>query len=81
MKKESFTIPESFLTQLQEFTTGYYLVTLNEHGEFCVHPYFPTPATAMALINFIEIDSGALQEGLRARASEEASGPQEEDED
>lgn len=81
MKKDSFKIPESFLNQLEEFTTGYYLVALNEVGEFTTHPYFPTPASAMALINFVEIDSSALQESLRIRATEEAMGSEGEDTD
>ena len=70
MKQESFKIPASFLGQLEEFTTGFYLVSLNEQGEFETNSYFPTPASAMALLNFLEVESGAMQESVRQRAIE-----------
>ena len=81
MKQDPFTLPPSFLNQLQEFTTGFYLVSLNENGEFNTHSYFPTPASAMALLNFLEVESGAMQEGIRAQASARALEEDEEGED
>jgi hypothetical protein len=68
MKQKPFKLPDSFTNQLQEFTTGFYLVTLNEAGEFETNTYFPTPASAMALLNFLEVESMALQENLRIQA-------------
>lgn len=81
MKPEAFKIPDSFLRQLEEFTTGFYLISINERGEFNTHSYYPSPAAAMALFNFIDIEADALQENLRLRALERINEDDEDSED
>jgi hypothetical protein len=66
----AFKLPGSFLKQLAEFTDGYYMVTINSEGEFETFSNFPTPVSAMAILNFLDVESGALQESIRQQAIE-----------
>jgi len=50
-------------------------------GEFETNSYFPTPASAMAILNFLEIESQALQENIRTNAIENLDEEDEEDEE
>jgi len=47
-----FMIPESFLTQLSEYTRGYVLLVCNEKGELYAHEAFDNPVIKLGLINF-----------------------------
>lgn len=72
MKKDSFELPKSFLTSLDEFTNGYFLVTLNEKNQFKVYlNYNNQEATELAMINFVDIYANSVQESIRQRAIED----------
>ena len=61
-KDHGFTIPESFLLQLSEYTRGYILLVCNERGELFAHEGYDNPVIKLGLINFGEVHiSAALQ--------------------
>jgi len=68
--KKPFKLPQSFLNQLGEFTRGYYLITVNDQNEFETFFHHDDEVTEMALINYVDIQSGALQDMMRNQASE-----------
>jgi hypothetical protein len=47
-----FLLPESFLTQLNEYTRGYMLLVCNEKGELYAHESYDNPVIKLGLINF-----------------------------
>lgn len=47
-----FSIPETFLTQLGEYTRGYMLLVCNEKGELYAHEAYDNPVIKLGLINF-----------------------------
>lgn len=51
--QSSFKLPKSFLSQLDEFTMGYVLVTVNEDGEFEVFVNTDNPVTKLGLSKFV----------------------------
>ena len=65
MSKEEdhgFMIPNSFLTQLGEYTRGYMLLVCNEKGELYSHESYDNPVIKLGLINFGEMHiAAALQ--------------------
>jgi len=63
-KPKSFKLPESFLSQLNEFTLGYMLVTVNEAGEFETFVKADNPLTRVALVKFTELVSDSLSQSL-----------------
>ncbi len=82
MKKDNFELPKSFLTSLDEFTNGYFLVTLNEQNQFKVFAnYNGQESTELAMINFVDIYAGAVQEGIRQQAIEDILNEEDPDED
>lgn len=70
-KQKPFQIPKAILSMLEECTTGFYLVSINENGEFDTHVYYPTPSAELSLINFVDIQSTAAQEILRHNVIED----------
>lgn len=69
MKNNSFELPKSFLTQLNEFTKGYFLVTLDENGMFKTYAdYNNNQSTELAIINYIDIYASSTQEAMRQDA-------------
>ena len=83
-KPNSFKLPQSFLSQLNEFTTGYLLVTVNEAGEFETFVKADAPVTRLGLVKFSEMLSQSLADSLDQVMSnpipEVAPTPDEEDE-
>jgi hypothetical protein len=77
MKK--FKLPVAFLNQLREFTNGYYLVTINENNGFETFVYYPDPISEMALLNFVDIQSTAVQDIIRQKAIDETDIDEDED--
>lgn len=73
MNSKKFKLPRAFLNNLAEFTTGYYLVTLDQDGNFEVHANYPNQSIELALINFIDIQSTMTQELLRQKAIDDNS--------
>ena len=63
-KPKSFKLPQSFLSQLNEFTLGYVLVTINEAGEFETFVRAENPMTRVALVKFTELMSDTLSQSL-----------------
>ena len=63
--KKPFKLPKAFLNQLNEYTNGYYLVTVNENMEFETHFNFPNELVQLGIINHIDIESSDFQEMLR----------------
>lgn len=60
--KNGFTLPESFLLQLEEYTRGYILFVCNEKGELYAHEAFDNPVIKLGLTNFAEMHVNAAQE-------------------
>jgi len=59
-----FMLPESFLSQLSEYTQGYILIVCNERGELFAHEAYDTPVIRMGLINFADMHINALQQHM-----------------
>jgi hypothetical protein len=68
MAKKGFRLPPEFLTQLNEFSRGYYLVVVNEVGEMESFEGYDNPAIRLALVNFIDAQASAMQQHLRNSA-------------
>ena len=62
-----FKLPQAFLNQLEEFTCGYHLVMVNAQGEFETFSWHPNKITELALLNYIDIQSTAVQAIIRQR--------------
>jgi hypothetical protein len=54
-----FMLPESFLTQLSEYTRGYMLLVCNEKGELYAHEAYDNPVIKLGLINFADMHISA----------------------
>jgi hypothetical protein len=79
-----FMIPETFLTQLGEYTRGYMLIVCNEKGELYAHESYDNPVIKLGLINFAEMHSAAALRHMHNRAlkeEEEMEGFDDEDSD
>lgn len=66
-QNKPFKLPEAFISQLKEFTNGYHLVIVNDKYEFETYPWYPNKTVEMALLNYIDIQSTAVQEIIRQR--------------
>ena len=75
-----FKLPEAFINQLKEFTNGFHLVTINSQDEFETHVWYPNKIVEMAMMNYTDIQSTAIQEIVRQRAVESEL-PSEDEED
>lgn len=68
-----FKLPEAFLTQLNEFTNGYYLVTVNNKNEFETYFEFPDPLTEHGIIQHLKIESVNFQKYLEGELEIDAT--------
>ncbi len=68
-KPKHFKLPQSLLTQLNECSLGYHLVIVNDRHDFETFVSYPDAVTEMALINYIDIQTSAIQDRIRAQAS------------
>jgi hypothetical protein len=66
--KKPFKLPQAFLNQLQEFTKGYYLVTVNDKNEFDTFVHYPDSLTEMGVINYVDLQISTIQEVIRQQA-------------
>jgi hypothetical protein len=66
-----FLIPESFLTQLGEYTRGYMLLVCNERGELFSHEAYDNPVIKLGLIKFADLHVSAALEHMHAVALRE----------
>lgn len=79
--KRPFELPVAFISQLKEFTNGFHLVIVNDEQDFETYSWHPNKAIEMALLNYIDIQSTALQEIIRQRTIDrELPNPGDEDE-
>lgn len=76
--KKPFKLPEAFISQLKEFTNGFHLVIVNDEYDFDTYHWHPNKIVEMALLNYIDIQSTAVQEIIRQRTIESEL-PNEED--
>ena len=60
----SFKLPPAFLSQLGEFTTGYFLVTVNEQGQFETFVQSDNPVTRLGLLKFTGMILDTLESSL-----------------
>ena len=74
-----FTIPESFLLQLNEYTRGYMLLVCNEKGELFAHECYDNPVIKLGLINFGDLHISAAQKHMKNLALKEEENCYEED--
>ena len=63
-----FMIPNSFLTQLGEYTRGYMLLVCNEKGELYAHESYDNPVIKLGLINFGDLHISAALKHMHNRA-------------
>lgn len=56
---QGFKIPESFLTQLGEYTRGYMLLVCNEAGDLYIHEAYDNAVIKLGLINFADMHISA----------------------
>lgn len=78
MRNKPFKLPKSFLSQLDEFTEGYLLFVKN-NGTFETYGCYPDDSAELGLVNFADIQTGAMQEALR-QAAIDAHSTEEDDE-
>ena len=67
----SFKLPQAFLSQLGEFTTGYLLVTVNEQGQFETFVQADTPVTRLGILKF----TGMILDTLESNLGQTMSNP------
>lgn len=60
-----FKLPESFLNQLNEFTNGYYLVTINNQNNLETYFEFPSELAELGIIQHLTIESANFQSYLK----------------
>lgn len=72
-KSKPFQLPQAFLNQLGEFTNGFYLVTVNDKNEFQTFVHYPNSIIEMGLLNYVDMQSTALQEIIRQKAVDRAT--------
>lgn len=65
----SFKLPEAFLNQLREFSTGYFLVTVNAQGEFESFLQADNPVTRLGLLKFSKLIVGAMEKNMERSIS------------
>lgn len=70
-RPNSFKLPQSFLSQLGEFTTGYFLVTVNEQGQFETFVQADNPVTRLGVLKF----TGMVLETLESNLGQTMSTP------
>ena len=66
-----FMLPESFLTQLSEYTRGYMLIVCNEKGELYAHEAYDNPVIKLGLINFGDMHISAAMHHMHNIALKE----------
>lgn len=68
---EGFMIPQKFLSQLTEYSTGYILLVCNEKGELYAHEAYDSPIIKLGLVNFADMHVAAIQKHLHNNALKE----------
>ena len=81
IKFKKFKMPPAILKQLKEFSKGFFLVIVNEQNAFETYASMDDPLTEVGLLNYLEIQAGALQAMIRDRAENDNINPEEKEED
>ncbi len=68
---EGFMIPQKFLSQLTEYSTGYILLVCNDKGELYAHEAYDNPIIKLGLVNFADMHVAAIQKHLHNNALKE----------
>jgi hypothetical protein len=68
MNPQGFKLPKQFLSQLGEFSRGYYLAIVNDRGEIESFESYDNPTIRLGLLNFVDAQASAAQENLRNQA-------------
>jgi len=69
--RRGFLIPESFLTQLEEYTRGYMLLVCNDKGELYAHEAYDNPVIKLGIINFGDMHVSASMKHMHNMALKE----------
>lgn len=70
--KKPFELPKAIINMLEECTKGFYLVTVNDQNEFKTFVYYPDELTEVGILNYVDLQSTAVQEVLREQAVDTA---------
>ena len=65
-KSASFEFPAAILNQINECSQGFFLVVINDKGEFENYFNADSPVHELGLINYVDVKSSALQSVIRA---------------
>ena len=76
MANPSFQLPKSFLTQLGEFTQGYFLVTVNEAGQFESFVAADSPVIRLGLFKFSTLLTNTMEDVMTASMSQPRPDPE-----
>lgn len=68
MKIKPFKLPKAILNMLEECTNGYYLVTIDDQHEFQTFVHHPNQVIELGLLNYVDLQSSAIQQVLRQKA-------------
>lgn len=69
--RRGFLIPESFLTQLEEYTRGYMLLVCNDKGELYAHEAYDNPVIKLGITNFADMHVSASMKHMHNMALKE----------
>lgn len=62
MKQKKSSFPKSLLNQINEFSSGgFMLFNLNEHGKLEIHSKFDNPLASIAMQHYIDVWMKALE--------------------
>ena len=66
-----FMIPQTFLTQLGEYSRGYMLLVCNEQGELFAHEAYDNPVIKLGMMNFANMHVSAALKHMHNQALKE----------
>jgi hypothetical protein len=68
MNNSGFKLPKQFLTQLGEFSRGYYMAIVNDRGEIESFESYDNPVIRLALLSFMDVQVSAMQQSIKNQA-------------
>jgi len=63
-----FEIPKALLEQLDECTKGFFLLTVNENGDFDMFQSYSDTVTELGVTNCLNVHFNAMQEVVKQQA-------------
>lgn len=70
-QNQGFKLPESFLTQLEEYTRGYMLIVCNDVGDVYTHEAYDNAVIKLGLMNYADIHVSAALTHMKNTALKE----------